>query len=50
MIFLHDFFSIISFATIAKAICKQIFASKIDPGHKCGNDKTGLKFLVNYRR
>ena len=33
MIFGHNFFSNISFATIAKEICYQIFANKIDPGH-----------------
>ena len=33
MIYWHKFFSIISFAIIAKKICQQSFANKIDPGH-----------------
>ena len=42
MIFWHNFFSIISFATIAKKIYWQIFANKIDPGHILNPSKSFL--------
>ena len=45
-LFLHNFGSIISFATISKAICQQIFANKIDPGHKCKITKKTVLWLV----